>query len=278
MQETWVGSLDWREPLEEGMATHSSILAWRIPRTEEPGGLQSLGSQRVKHDWGTMHSFAAIHLSLSVIQKKKKIERLQNIFSYSLQCFWFCSCFLRFLFLSGKALSEIFPVLCVQSHNHVQLFTVPWTIACQASPSTKSRWLFTTSTTWEDQNFLLFFVQSLSHVRLFATPRTAAHQASLSFTISRSLLKRMSIELMMSSNHLILCHPLLLLPLIFPSIRVFSNELAFYIMWPKYWNFSEYSGLTSFRIDWFDLFASQGTLNSLLQHHNVKALILGCSA
>ena len=212
------------------------------------------------------------------LYKKKKIERLQNISSYSLQCFWFCSCFLRFLFLSGKALSEIFPVLCVQSHNQVQLFTVPWTIACQASPSTKSRWLFTASTTWEDQNFLLFFVQSLSHVRLFATPRTAAHQASLSFTISRSLLKRMSIELMMSSNHLILCHPLLLLPLIFPSIRVFSNELAFYIMWPKYWNFSEYSGLTSFRIDWFDLFASQGTLNSLLQHHNVKALILGCSA
>ena len=87
-----------------------------------------------------------------------------------------------------------------------------------------------------------------------------------------------SIELVMSSNHLILCHPLLLLPYIFPSIRVFSNELAFYIRWPKYWNFSEYSGLISFRIDWFDLFAAQGTLNGLLQHHNVKASILGCSA
>ena len=122
-------------------------------------------------------------------------------------------------------------------------------------------------------------------VRLFETPWTAALQASLSFTISRSLLKLMSIELVMPSNHLILCHPLLLLPSIFPSIRVFSDESVLHIRWPKYWSFSisispsnEYSGLIFFRNDWFDLLAVQGTLKSLLQHHSSKALILGCSA
>ena len=117
------------------------------------------------------------------------------------------------------------------------------------------------------------------------TPWTAAHQASLSITNSQSLLKFMSIKLVMPSNHLILCHPLLLLPSIFPSIRVFSNESALCIRWPKYWSFSfnispsnEYSGLISFRIDWFDLPDVQGTLKSLLQHHGSKALILQCSA
>ena len=114
---------------------------------------------------------------------------------------------------------------------------------------------------------------------------TAAHQASLSFTISRSLLKLMSIESVMPSNHLIHCHPLLLLHSIFPSIRVFCNESVLHIRWPKYWSFSfsislsnEYSGLISFRIDWFDLLAVQGTLKSLLQHHSSKASILWCSA
>ena len=114
-----------------------------------------------------------------------------------------------------------------------------------------------------------------NRVQLFATPWTATHQASLSFTISRSLVKLMSTESVMPSKHLILCRPLLL-PSIFPSIRVFSNELAVRIRWPKYWSFSispsnEYSGLISFRIDWFDLLAVQGTLKSLLQHHNLKA-------
>ena len=113
------------------------------------------------------------------------------------------------------------------------------------------------------------------------TPRTTARQASLSFTISCSLLKLMSIELVMPSNHLNFCHPLLLLPLIFPSIRVFSNESALRIRWPKYWSFSfgislfnGCSGLISFRIDWFDLLAVQGTLKSLLQQYNSKASIL----
>ena len=123
-------------------------------------------------------------------------------------------------------------------------------------------------------------VQSLSPVRRFATPWTAAHQASLFFTISWNLLKLMSIESMMPSNHLILCRPLLLLPSIFPSITVFFNELVLHIRWPNYWSFSfsispsnEYSGLISFRIDWLDLFAVQGTLKSLLQHRSSKASV-----
>ena len=124
-------------------------------------------------------------------------------------------------------------------------------------------------------------VQSLSHVQLFVTPWTAAHWASLSLTTSQSLLKLTFIESVMPSNHLLLCRPLLLLPSIFPSIRVFSNELALHIRWPKYWSFSfiispsnEYSGLISFRIDWFDRLAVQGTLGSLLQHNSLKASTL----
>ena len=128
-------------------------------------------------------------------------------------------------------------------------------------------------------------VQLLSCVQCFVTPWTVAHQASLSFTVSRSLLKLISIESVMPSNHLILCHPLLLPPSIFPSIRVFSNGSFLCIKWLKYWNFSfsisppnEYSGLISFRIDRFDLLAVQGSLKSLLQHHTSKASILQHSA
>ena len=128
-------------------------------------------------------------------------------------------------------------------------------------------------------------VQSLSRVQLFETPGTAARQASLSITNSQSLLKLMSIKSVIPSNHLILCCPLLLLPSIFPSIRVFSNESALRIRWTKYWSFSfnispsnEYSGLISFGMDWLDLLAVQGTLKSLLQPHSSKASILQCSA
>ena len=117
------------------------------------------------------------------------------------------------------------------------------------------------------------------------TPWTAARQASLSITSTQSLLKLMSIESVMPSNHPILCHPLLLLPSIFPSNRIFSSESALHIRWPKYWSFSftvspssDYSGLLSIRIDWFDLLAVQGTLKSLLQHHSLKTSILQCSA
>jgi len=128
-------------------------------------------------------------------------------------------------------------------------------------------------------------VQSLSRVRLFVTPWTAAHQTFLSITNSQSLLKLMSIESVMPFNHLILCCPLLLLPSIFPSIRVFSNESILCIRWPKYWSLSfsispsnEYSVLIFFGMDWFDLLAVQGTLKNLLQHHSSKASVLRCSA
>ena len=140
---------------------------------------------------------------------------------------------------------------------------------------------------WRIFSFVFMFssVQSLSRVRLFATPWTAVHQASLSITNSWSLLKLMAIESVMPSNHLILCHPLLLPSSIFPSIRVFSNESALHIRWPKYWSFSfsispsnEHPGLISFRMDRLDLLAVQGTLKGLLQHHSSKASILRHSA
>ena len=134
-----------------------------------------------------------------------------------------------------------------------------------------------------DNKILLLF--SLSVMSDFATPLNEARQSSLSFTISQSLLKLMSIELVMPSNHLILCYPLLLLPSIFPSIRVFSNESALHIRWPKYWSFSfnissssEHPRLISFKMDWLDLLAVQGTLKSLLQHPSSKASILWCSS
>ena len=133
--------------------------------------------------------------------------------------------------------------------------------------------------------FAVVVVQSLSFIRLFVTPRTASRQASLSFSISWSLLKLMSIELVKSSNHLTLCCPLLLLRSIFPSIRIFSAASVLHIRWPKYWSFSfsispsnEHPGLISFRMDWLDHLAVQGTLTSLLQHHSSKASILRHSA
>ena len=128
-------------------------------------------------------------------------------------------------------------------------------------------------------------MKSLSHLRLFVTPWTAARQASLSITNARSLLKLIFIESVMPSNHLILSHPLLFLPSIFPSVRVFSTDSVLLIRWPKYWSFSlsispsnGYSGLIIFRMDWLDLLAVQGTLKSLLQHHSSKASVLWCLA
>ena len=144
---------------------------------------------------------------------------------------------------------------------------------------------FTTSTTVEAHSDQITSDQLLSHVRLFATSWIAARQASLSLTNSRSSLRLTSIESVMPSSHLILCHPLLLLPTIPPSIRVFSNESTLRTRWPKYWSFSfsiipskEIPGLISFKMDWFDLLAVQGTLKSLLQHHSSKASILWRSA
>ena len=138
-----------------------------------------------------------------------------------------------------------------------------------------------TSLTYQNTIISLSSLHFLSRVQLFVTPWTVAHQASLSITNSQSLLKLMLIELVMPSNHLILYHPFLLLPPIFSRIRVFSNESVLLIRWPKGWSFSfnislsnEYSGLISFRIDWFDLLSVQGTLKNLLQHHSSKASIL----
>ena len=145
------------------------------------------------------------------------------------------------------------------------------------------RWEKSSSISYILKNFLIIrcSVQSLSRVQLFETPRITAHQASLSINNSRNSLKLMSIELVMPSSHLILCCPLLLLPPIPPSIRVFSNESTLRMRWPKYWSFNfsispsnERPGLISFRMDWLDLLAVQGTLKSLLQHHSSKASIL----
>ena len=138
---------------------------------------------------------------------------------------------------------------------------------------------------WKILSVIFSSVQSLSSVQLFATPWIAVCQASLSITISRSSLKLMSIKLVMPSSHLILCHPLLLLPPIPPSIRVFSSKSTLHMRWPKYWSFSfsiipskEHPGLISFRMDWLDLLTVQGTLKSLLQHHSSKASVLQCLA
>jgi len=138
---------------------------------------------------------------------------------------------------------------------------------------------------WESTPYSVSSVQSHSHVRLFATPWIEVRQASLSITSSRSLPRPMSIESVMPSSHLILCCPLLLLPPILASIRVFSNESILRMRWPKYWSFSfnispssEHPGLISFRMDWLDLLAVQGTLKSLLQHHSSKASIFWCLA
>ena len=140
-------------------------------------------------------------------------------------------------------------------------------------------------TPWSAFLYSVVVVQSISHIRFFVTPWTIEYQASLSITNSRSLLKLMSIESVMSSNHLILCRPLLLPPSIFSSFRVFSSESVGPIRWPKCWSFNfsispsnQYSGKISFRMDWFDLLAVQGTLKSLLQHHSSKASILWHSA
>ena len=162
----------------------------------------------------------------------------------------------------------------MKSLSRVRLLATPWTAAHQAPPSMG----FSRQVYWSGVP-LPSLVQSLSHVQLLVTPWTAAYEASLFFTISWSLLKLMSTESVMPHNYLLFCCPLFLLPSVFPSIRVFSNESVLCIRWTKYWSFSispsnEYSGLISFRMGWLDLLAVQGTLKGLLQHHSLKALIL----
>ena len=165
----------------------------------------------------------------------------------------------------------MYPLIHPPSYQLIHLYIYPRTGLCSQIPS--------------DLPNLPWCYSVTKLCPTLCDPWTAAHQASMSFTISQSMLKLMFIESVMPSNHLILCHPLLLPPSIFPSIRVFSNESVLPIRWPKYWSFhfsispsNEYSGLISFRMDWFDLFADQGTLRSLRQHHSSKASILWCSA
>ena len=236
MQETQVWFLGQEDPLEKGMAIHSSIFAWRFPWTEEPGGLQSMELQRVGHDWVTNTS-----------------------------TFFLCS-----LYNSSKTVRtewELLPEVKV-TLSHPTPPPVQWKIFM----GEKTVFSFHENQFSSDQ--------SLSRVRLFATPGIAARQASLSITNSWSSLKLTSIESVMPSSHLILCRPLLLLPPIPPSIRVFSNESTLRMRWPKYWSFSlsiilskEHPGLISFRMDWLDLLEVQGTLKSLLQHYSSKASI-----
>ena len=191
-----------------------------------------------------------------------KLYRIGYIFHYC------CTFFPRNSFLA----LFLFPAYSVQTLSACLLGSVhKLTLFCS------SHWLL--------QSHQFSAVQSLSHVWFFVTPWTTARQAFLSITNSQSLCKLMSIELVMPSNHLILCHLLLLLPPIPPSIRILSNESALHIRWPKYWSFSfnispsnEHAGLICFRMDWLDLLAVQGTLKSLLQHHSLKASILQCSA
>ena len=249
------------------MATHSSIPAWRIPWTEEPGGLQSMDSQRAGHHWACN---ACTHI----------------IYSHHAVCF----------------ITTHGPFSHLLQASHMLTSSQHYTICFSNSGSLTLSSLPHQATRWGNCPFLPVFiprpklfaythltqfssVQLLSCVWLFATPWTAARQASLSITNSRSLPKLMSIELMMPSNHFILCRPLLLLPSIFPNIKVFSNESALCIRWPKFWSFSfnfspsnEHPGLISFRMDWLDLLAVQGTLKSLLQHHSSKASVLWHSA
>ena len=213
------------------MAPHSSTFAWKIPWTEEPGRLQPMGSQRVGHDWTTLlHSLHSFH----TLSLEKELATHSSILSWRIS--W------------------------------TEEPERPWFMGSQRIGHDWSDWARTQS------------------CLTLTTPCTAEHHAFLSITNSQSFLKLMSIELVMPSNHLILYRPFLFLPSILTSIRVFSKESVPHIRWPKYWSFSfnispsnEYSGLISFRMDWLDLLAVQGTLKSLLQHHSSKASLLQCS-
>ena len=269
--------------LEKEMATHSSVLAWRIPGMGEPARLPSMGSHRVRHDWSDLAAAAVpsivpwVHLwkrakdlnrRLSKKVKEQVYENKLNTISHSVHaCVW-------------AQLLQLCPPLCNPKdcslpgssvHGDLQARILEWA----AMPSSKGKF-FTIWTTRE--------AQSVSSIVL-SCPTLCYPMASLSITNSWSSLRLMSIESVMLSNHLILACPLLLLPSVFPRIRVFSNESALHIRWPKYWSISfsisssnEYSGLISFRIDCFDLLAVQRTLECLLQHHNSKAWILQLSA
>ena len=228
------------------MATHSTNLAWKLPWTEEADGLQYMRSQRVEHNWVTerahTHAWA------------RKLHFLK--FNY-----FHCP-------LTGALLILSLFLYKIGVYFSLWVYFPLKTILVSFSP-------FFSSVQFSS-------IQLLSCVQLFVIPWTTVLQASLSITNSWSSSKPMSIVSVMPSNHLIFCHPLLFLPSIFPTIKVFSNESALRMRWPKYWSFSfnispsnKHPGLISFRMDWMDLLAVQGTLKSLLQHHSSKASIQG---
>ena len=210
--------------------------------------------------------------------KGLRLKLCGNLYTFSVtkSCLTLCNPMDLCPPLSSRVCSNSYP-LNQWCYLTISASATPSLFALQSFPvsgSFSKSWLFAFSS-----------VQSLSHVRLFATPWIVARQASLSITNPQSSLRLTSIELLMPSSHLILCRPLLLLPPIPPSIRVFSNESTLCKMWPKYWSFSfsiipskEHPGLIFFRMDWLDVLAVQGTLKSLLQHHSSKASILWCSA
>ena len=232
------------------MATHSSINAWRIPWTQEPGRLSPWG-HRGRHDLATNNNkyqrLMNFLSQMKIIKKKQFVKRIKTR---------------EFLLALGRRLQD----LCFWFF----LTLSPMTAALEAAQGSLTLWPMTKKNP-VPRPLNTVVVQSLHHVWLFVTPWTAARHARLPCPISQNLLKLMCIESVKPSNHLILCNPLLLLPSVFPSIRIFSNESALHIKWSKYWTFSfsispsnEYSGLISFRIDWFDLLAVQGALKSLL--------------
>ena len=249
-----------------------------LPAMEETQ-VQSMGLQRVRHDWVTNTS---LHISIWEELTPLSIES-SNPWAWYIFPFISCYWFLSFEFCGFPHFVHILLVLYLSISLFRVLLSV---ILCFSFQNV----LFQC---WDKQSIWLLYVnfipsssvQLLSHVQLFVTLWTAACQASLSITISRNSIKLMSIKSVMPFNHLILHCPLLLLPSIFPSIRVFSNESVLCIRCPKYWHFSfsispsnEYSGLISFRMDWLDLFSVQGTLKSLLQYHSSKTSIHQCSA
>ena len=295
------------------MATHSSILVWRIPWTEKPGGLQSMGSQWVRHDWETKQQ-----------SKGRCFQPLQKASGPDTQCRsrqtplplfqgWSWGSTrqaadpeegsnirpLRPLYLHGQLCPALYDCMdCSPQgssvHGIFQARILEWVAisystgssqpkyqTCVSGVSCIFRWILYHRATWEASVIKVVVVQSL----VSSPSWSHGLQASPSLAISWGLLKLMSIESVMPTNHLTICHLLLLLSSIFPRIRVFSSESAFHIRWPKYWSFSfsispsnEYSGLISFRIDLWSLLAVWGNLKGLLQHHSSKASILQCSA
>ena len=306
------------------MATHSSILVWRFLWRGEPDRLQSMGSQRVRHNWTT--EFFHFTFSLSHDTEQILWMAVQHHYisqgDYDVTTNLFAACYKRcrtldLIFLSCNPThytrAFIWPIDAHGFERQEESVILWWHMV---SLSIKKSYSDAVSVTvyawylWSGNRYALCHpfwgwdfsvrdfkdaecmslvltqnnvssVQSISRVQLFAIPWITARQASLSITNSQGSPKPTPIELVMPFNHPIFCRPLLLLPSIFPSIRVFSNESALHIRWPQYWSFSfnispsnEHPGLISFKIDWLDLLAVQGTLKSLLQHHSSKASIL----